>query len=65
LKNSKSPDAILLGLWAGALVYTITFESTDGTILAFCWIELGLLASAVLIFEKAIRLRGKGLVGLG
>jgi len=56
LKNSKNPDAILLGLWAGALVYTITFESTDGTILAFCWIELGLLASAVLIFEKAIRL---------
>jgi hypothetical protein len=39
-------SAILLGLWAGALIYFITFQATDGTILAFSWIHFGLLASA-------------------
>jgi len=46
LRNKTGYSAILLGLWAGTLVYGITFQSTDGTILAFSWIHFGLLASA-------------------
>lgn len=56
-KSSKNPDAMLVGLVAGAIVYAISFESTDGTILAFCWIEFGLLASAVLLLEKSLERR--------
>jgi hypothetical protein len=40
---------MLVGLSAGGLLYGISFQSTDGTILAFCWIHLGLLASAALL----------------
>jgi O-antigen ligase len=54
-KNSKVPSAILVGLWAASLVYVISFETTDGTILAFCWIQLGLLASAAVVFEQMTR----------
>jgi O-antigen ligase len=46
LRNQFGRSAILLGLWAGALLYCITFQATDGTILAFSWIHFGLLASA-------------------
>ena len=46
LRNKVGHSAILLGLWAGALIYFITFQATDGTILAFSWIHFGLLASA-------------------
>jgi O-antigen ligase len=47
--NSQVP--MLVGLSAGALLYGISFQSTDGTMLAFCWVHLGLLASAA-IFMK-------------
>jgi O-antigen ligase len=40
---------MLIGLSAGALVYSITFQSTDGTTLAFSWVHLGLLATAGII----------------
>jgi O-antigen ligase len=56
-KASQTPEAILIGLSAGTLVYAISFESTDGSILAFCWIQLGLLASAVILFEKSLERR--------
>jgi O-antigen ligase len=56
-KSSHSPNAIFMGLWAGSLVYMISFETTDGTILAFSWIQLGLLASAVLMVEGATETR--------
>jgi O-antigen ligase len=52
-ETSTSSDAILVGLTAGTIVYAISFESTDGTILAFCWIQFGLLASALLLLEKS------------
>jgi O-antigen ligase len=42
-------DAMLLGLLAGILLYSISFQSTDGTILAFFWVHLGFLASAVIL----------------
>jgi O-antigen ligase len=42
-------DAMLLGLLAGILLYSISFQSTDGTILAFFWVHLGLLASTTIL----------------
>jgi O-antigen ligase len=56
-KDSKTPDVMLIGLSAGTLVYAISFESTDGTILAFSWIHLGLLASAVALFSNSTELK--------
>lgn len=47
--NSRLP--MLVGLSAGALLYAISFQASDATILAFCWVHLGLLASAA-IFMK-------------
>jgi len=47
--NSQVP--MLIALSAGALLYGISFQATDATILAFCWVHLGLLASAA-IFMK-------------
>jgi O-antigen ligase len=47
--NSQVP--MLIALSAGALLYGISFQFTDATILAFCWVHLGLLASAA-IFMK-------------
>jgi|HubBroStandDraft_1064217.scaffolds.fasta_scaffold16450_3 oligosaccharide repeat unit polymerase len=52
-KLSKIPDAMLIGLMAGTLLYGIAFESTDGTILAFCWVHLGVLASAVILVDSS------------
>ncbi len=45
-------DGLVLGLAAGFLLYGITFEFTDGTILAFFWIHLGFLASAAILYDK-------------
>jgi O-antigen ligase len=42
--NSQVP--MLIALSAGALLYGISFQVTDGTMLTFCWVDLGLLASA-------------------
>lgn len=46
LRNKVGHSSVLLGLWAGTMLYSITFQATDGTILAFSWIQVGLLASA-------------------
>jgi O-antigen ligase len=43
------PDGMLLSLVAGAFVYGITFEFTDGSSLAFFWVQLGFLASTVIL----------------
>jgi O-antigen ligase len=51
LRGRDSQSAILLALSAGALVYCITFQSSDGTNLAFCWVQLGFLASAALLIS--------------
>lgn len=44
---------IIIALSAGCLVYAIAFMSTDGTMLSFFWIHLGLLAAACSVFGKA------------
>jgi O-antigen ligase len=46
VKVPSRKNGLLIALWAGVLIYAISFESTDGTILAFTWVQLGLLASA-------------------
>jgi O-antigen ligase len=42
---------IIVALAAGCLVYAIAFMSTEGTILSFFWVHIGLLASACSIVE--------------
>jgi O-antigen ligase len=49
--RGKIEVPMLIGLSAGALVYSITFQSTDGTTLAFAWVHLGLLASAATVLR--------------
>jgi oligosaccharide repeat unit polymerase len=43
---------MLIGISAGALVYGVAFQSTDGTTLAFSWVHFGLLASAATVLER-------------
>jgi hypothetical protein len=54
LRNKVRHSAILPGLWAGTLVYCITFQATDGTALAFSWIHFGLLASAATLSTESV-----------
>jgi len=43
---------VLVGLMCGTVLYAMTFQSTEATILAFTWVHLGLLASGVAILER-------------
>ena len=52
LRGSHRNLGILLALSLGALPYVISFQSTDGTILAFTWVHLGLLASAAILMNS-------------
>jgi len=42
----------IIALLAGCLVYAIAFMSADGTMLAFFWVHLGILASAVVLMNN-------------
>ncbi|HET9182722.1 MAG TPA: O-antigen ligase family protein [Candidatus Angelobacter sp.] len=55
LRKQHHPE--LLGLMLGALVYSMTFQATEGTLLAFSWVHLGLIGCAVAIYYP----QGKGL----
>jgi oligosaccharide repeat unit polymerase len=60
LRQRTHETPILLGLWAGTLLYCITFEATDGSMLAFTWVHLGFLAStAILIKAQMQNVRGE------
>jgi O-Antigen ligase len=50
---SARNTAILMALSAGGLLYAITFQATEATMLAFTWIHLGLLAAAVTTLRQA------------
>ncbi len=50
LKRESSPE--LIALLAGAAVYSITFQATEGTLLAFSWVHLGLIGCAVAIMNR-------------
>jgi hypothetical protein len=39
--------AVIIALVAGLLIYAITFQATEGTLLAFPWVHVGLLAAAI------------------
>jgi oligosaccharide repeat unit polymerase len=43
----------LMALSAGLLLYAITFQATEATILAFTWVHLGLLAAAVALVQSS------------
>jgi O-antigen ligase len=48
-RSSPGPSPILLALSGGLLLFAISFQSSDGSILAFFWVYLGFLASAALL----------------
>jgi O-antigen ligase len=41
----------LLALLLSGVVYSITFQATEGTLLAFPWVQLGLIGCAVTLFS--------------
>jgi O-antigen ligase len=49
-RNSQAP--MLIALSAGALLYAISFQATDGTLEAFPWVHLGLLSSAAMLTKR-------------
>jgi len=42
----------LVALLLSGMVYCITFQATEGTILAFPWVQLGLIGCAVSIMDR-------------
>jgi O-antigen ligase len=61
LHGGNSQFAMLLGLFAGTLVYCISFQSSDGSNLAFFWVQLGFLASAAILMNGSTA----GMSGMG
>jgi O-antigen ligase len=51
LRGWNSHVPMLIALTAGALLYGISFHFTDGTMSAFGWVHLGLLASAAILMK--------------
>jgi O-antigen ligase len=51
-KANAHTRPVLIALSAGLLLYAITFQATEATILAFTWVHLGLLAAAVRLIER-------------
>jgi O-antigen ligase len=45
LKLESNPE--LVALLASLLVYCITFQATEGTLMAFSWVHLGLISCAI------------------
>jgi O-Antigen ligase len=43
---------VLVAMMCGTVLYAITFQFTEATLLAFTWVHLGLLASGIVILEK-------------
>ena len=44
--------AVLTALLAGCVLYAITFQATEATMLAFTWIHVGLLSAGVAILQQ-------------
>jgi hypothetical protein len=53
-KNAAGNTAILTALSTGAVLYAITFQATEATMLAFTWVHLGLLAATVAILQEKL-----------
>jgi O-antigen ligase len=52
LRERSGAAPMLVALSAGMLLYAISFQATDGTLLAFPWIHLGFLSSAALLAQS-------------
>jgi hypothetical protein len=63
LHGRDNQVAMVLALSAGTLVYCVSFQSSDGTNLAFFWVQLGFLASAAILTSDR-RPHGKGIAGM-
>ena len=50
----------LLGLLFAAVLYSISFQATEGTFMGFCWIHLGLIACAVSLARNDLQETGEG-----
>ena len=59
LKQQSNPE--LVALLVSAVVYCISFQTTEGTILAFPWVHLGLIGCAAAGFYAPDKTYGKGL----
>ncbi|MBZ5490038.1 MAG: O-antigen ligase family protein [Acidobacteriia bacterium] len=57
LKSESNPE--LVALLASALVYCVSFQATEGTMLAFSWVHLGLIGCAVSICFASGKAYGK------
>jgi len=51
LKKTSAPE--LEALVLGFVVYCVSFQFTEGTLLAFTWVHLGLIACAFVLFSTA------------
>jgi hypothetical protein len=49
----KTPVLELEALVLAFAVYCVSFQFTEGTLLAFTWVHLGLIACAVVLFRTA------------
>ena len=49
----KTPNAALDALTLAFVIYLVAFQFTEGTLLAFPWVHLGLIASGIAVFEAA------------
>jgi hypothetical protein len=53
---NRSTKVSIVALSAGLLLYAITFQATEATLLTFTWIHLGLLAAAATVASDGGRL---------
>jgi O-antigen ligase len=49
----KAPNLELQALTMAFVVYLISFQFTEGTMLAFSWVHLGLIAAGIAVFRNA------------
>jgi O-Antigen ligase len=59
LKQESNPE--LVALLASAVVYCISFQATEGTLLAFPWVHAGLIGCAISGFYARDKAYGEGL----
>ncbi|HSK43482.1 MAG TPA: O-antigen ligase family protein, partial [Candidatus Binatia bacterium] len=57
LKVESNPE--LVALLASALVYCVSFQATEGTLLAFPWVHLGLIGCAIAVLSASEKEYGK------
>jgi hypothetical protein len=57
----EEEKVVVIALSAGLLLYSITFQATEATMLSFTWVHLGLLSAAVVIIQaRALRKQSAG-----